>query len=99
VSNKPEAQGHSTIDTPSYGRIDTQAIIDLAGDHYMIMHVGWHRGQRMHGGVLHIDIIDGRIWMQHDGTKTSCGISIRCIDGGCRLKYRPRIVDITCVAV
>jgi XisI protein len=53
---------------PSYGSIDTQAMIDLAGDHYMVMHVGWHRGRRVHGCVLHIDIIDDKIWIQHDGT-------------------------------
>ena len=32
------------------------------------MHAGWHRDRRVHGCVLHIDIIDGKIWIQHDGT-------------------------------
>ena len=53
---------------PSYGSIDTQAIIDPSGDHYLVVHAGWHRDRRVHGCVLHIDIIDGKIWIQHDGT-------------------------------
>ncbi len=53
---------------PSYGSIDAQAVIDPSGDHYIVVHVGWHRGRRVHGCVLHIDIIDGKIWIQHDGT-------------------------------
>lgn len=56
---------------PSYGSIDTQAIVDPSGDHYLVVHVGWHRGRRVHGCVLHIDIIDGKIWIQHDGTTES----------------------------
>lgn len=53
---------------PSYGSIDTQALIDPSDDHYMVMHVGWRHGKRVHGCVLHIDILDGKIWIQHDGT-------------------------------
>ena len=36
---------------------------------YQLMHVGWEGPRRIHGVVLHIDICDGQIWIQHDGTE------------------------------
>jgi hypothetical protein len=53
---------------PSHGHIDTEAIIDSAKDHYEVMHVGWDGARRVHGCVIHIDIINGKIWIQYDGT-------------------------------
>jgi XisI protein len=53
---------------PSHGQIETEAIVDPVNDHYEVMHVGWDGERRVHGSVIHIDIIDGKIWVQYDGT-------------------------------
>lgn len=53
---------------PSHGQIETEVVIDPDRDHYELMHVGWDGVRRIHGSVVHIDIIDGKIWIQHDGT-------------------------------
>jgi XisI protein len=53
---------------PSNGQIDTEAIVDPAHDHYEVMHVGWDGQRRVHGSVIHLDIIDGKVWLQYDGT-------------------------------
>jgi hypothetical protein len=53
---------------PSHGQIGTEAIIDPQKDHYEVMHVGWDDDCRVHGCVIHIDIIDGKVWVQYDGT-------------------------------
>jgi hypothetical protein len=53
---------------PSYGEIDTEAIIDPVKDHYEVMHVGWDGQRRVHGSVIHLDIKGGKIWVQYDGT-------------------------------
>lgn len=53
---------------PSHGQIETEVIVDTVNDHYELMHVGWDGGRRVHGSVIHLDIIDGKIWVQHDGT-------------------------------
>jgi hypothetical protein len=53
---------------PSHGEIEPEIVIDKDGRHYEIMHVGWDGPRRVHGSVLHIDILDGKIWIQHDGT-------------------------------
>ena len=53
---------------PSHGHIDTEAIVDREHDHYEVMHVGWDGPRRVHGSVIHLDIIDGKVWLQYDGT-------------------------------
>jgi len=53
---------------PSHGEIDTETIIDSERDHYEVMHVGWDGQRRVHGSVIHIDIIKGKIWIQYNGT-------------------------------
>ncbi|HEY7544103.1 MAG TPA: XisI protein [Blastocatellia bacterium] len=53
---------------PSHGQIETEAIIDSESDHYEVMHVGWDGVRRVHGSVIHIDIIDEKVWIQYDGT-------------------------------
>lgn len=33
-----------------------------------MLHVGWDGVRRLHGSVVHIDIIDDKVWIQYDGT-------------------------------
>lgn len=33
------------------------------------MHVGWINGQRIYGSVIRLDLINGKIWPQHNGTE------------------------------
>ena len=49
---------------PSHGDVDVEAIVDRERDHYELMHVGWDGQRRVHGSVVHMDIIDGKIWVQ-----------------------------------
>jgi hypothetical protein len=54
---------------PAYGEIEIEQIIDIEGDHYQRMPIGWQNKQRVHGSTVHIDIRNGKIWFQHDGTE------------------------------
>src|ERR1051326_6576955 len=58
---------------PSRGQIRTEAVVDSEHDHYEVIHVGWEGGRRVHGTVIHIDIIDGMVWIQHNGTNCPIG--------------------------
>ncbi|MBS3025705.1 XisI protein [Dolichospermum sp. ST_con] len=49
--------------------IEQQLIFDTFSDHYQLMYVGWKNRKRQHGCVLHLDIKDQKIWIQHDGTE------------------------------
>ena len=64
----------------SNGEIDTEAVIDKENGHYEVLNVGWDRGRRVHGSVIHIDIIDGKVWIQHDGT--SPGVAVDLVEAG-----------------
>ena len=48
--------------------IRSEAVIDTDHDHYEVMSVGWQGRHRVHGCVVHLDIINGKVWIQHDGT-------------------------------
>ena len=49
--------------------VERQLVLDPERDHYLLMTVGWQQQQRVDGCVIHIDIKDGEIWVQHDGTE------------------------------
>jgi hypothetical protein len=49
--------------------VETEIICDTTRDHYQLVHVGWQNDRRVYGGILHLDIKDGKIWLQHNGTE------------------------------
>lgn len=65
---------------PAYGEIRNELIIATEQDHYALIHVGWDKHRRVHGMVIHIDIIDGKIWIQWDGTEI--GVANDLVDAG-----------------
>jgi hypothetical protein len=50
--------------------IETQIVFDTERDHYQLMNVGWKNQRRVYGCFLHIDIKDGKVWLQHNGTES-----------------------------
>lgn len=54
---------------PAYGDLNMQLIFDEARDSYQLMTIGWLGYDRYHGSVLHVEIKNGLIWIQHDGTE------------------------------
>ncbi len=53
---------------PRNGQIEVEIVIDPERDHYEVQHIGWQGVRRILGSVIHLDIIDGKVWIQHDGT-------------------------------
>lgn len=64
----------------SHGDIKLYTVFDREGDHYLVMAVGWDGTQRVHAPLLHVDILDGKLWIQHDGTET--GIASEFVAAG-----------------
>ena len=71
-----EKYGKPTPNDP----IETQIIADVKRDHYQLVHVGWQNKRRFYGCVLHMDIKDEKIWIQHDGTEI--GMANELVDLG-----------------
>lgn len=48
--------------------ITAETIVDPEKDHFEVINYGWDGVKRIHDVVIHLDIIDGKIWVQHDAT-------------------------------
>lgn len=64
----------------AYGDIQTEAVFDRGRDRYLLVNVGWDNGRRVHGSLVHVDIVDGKIWIQRDGTED--GIATELLAAG-----------------
>ena len=64
----------------AYGDIQTESVFDRTHDRYLLVNVGWDNGKRVHGCLVHIDIIDGKLWLQRDGTEH--GIAKELVQAG-----------------
>ena len=64
--------------------LQTQTIFDRLNDHYILMNVGWEERegvkQRLHYPLIHIDYINGKFWIQHDGT--DLGVAHELVEAG-----------------
>ena len=54
----------------AHDEIALEPIFDRQHDRYLLMLVGWKKSDdRVHGCLVHLDIINGKIWIQRDGTE------------------------------
>ncbi len=63
-----------------HGEFETEIIFDQKRNHYLLINMGWNNGRRVHGCIIHIDIIEGKIWIQRDGTES--GIALELEEAG-----------------
>ncbi len=55
----------------AHGDLQCVAIFDRQHDRYALMTVGWDNDERVHHPLIHIDIINGKLWIQTDNTDRS----------------------------
>lgn len=65
---------------PAKGDVEIETIFDEGNDHYELIYSGWNGPYRIHGSVLHIDIRNGKVWIQYDGTED--GIAEELVEAG-----------------
>src|SRR5829696_334598 len=53
----------------AYGDIQTESIFDRKNDHYLLINMGWNKDRRIHGCLVHIEILNDKVWIQRDGTE------------------------------
>ena len=49
--------------------VQIELVFDKSRDRYLLIETGWENGRRIYGTLLHLDIINGKIWIQQDGTE------------------------------
>ncbi|NEO21026.1 XisI protein [Moorena sp. SIO4A5] len=55
-------------DDISNDEVEVQLIFDTLRDHYQWMNVGWEDLNRIYRSIVHLDIKDGKIWLQQNLT-------------------------------
>jgi hypothetical protein len=64
----------------SYGSIRSELVFDRRRDSYLLVDTGWKGYERIHEALIHVDLIDGKIWIQYDGTEE--GIATQLVAAG-----------------
>jgi hypothetical protein len=64
----------------AHGEIKNQTFFETQRDSYILLAIGWQKNRRIHHCLVHTDIINGKIWVQNDGTEY--GIANKLIDAG-----------------
>jgi len=53
---------------PRAATVTSEQIHDSVQDHYELKYIGWDGPRRVNSTAFHLDIIDGKIWVQFDGS-------------------------------
>lgn len=49
--------------------LELQVLFDTQRDRYQLLYIGWYRGKRVYGPILHLDIQNGKVWLQLNTTE------------------------------
>lgn len=60
--------------------VQVELVFDREQDRYLLIETGWQETDRIYGTLLHIDIIDGKLWIQQDGTEE--GVATELVAAG-----------------
>ena len=53
---------------PAEEGVRIETIFDDAHGHYELLSIGWSNQRRIHSPLVHIDLHDGKVWVERDGT-------------------------------
>ena len=64
----------------AHGDLQLETVFDREKDRYLLVVLGRENGKRVHGCLVHTDIINGKVWIQRDGTEY--GIANELVEAG-----------------
>jgi XisI protein len=64
---RKELQDFAAWAKPAEG-VRNEVVFDPTLDHFELVEFGWEQRRYIHIVLFHIDIIDGKVWIQHDAT-------------------------------
>jgi XisI protein len=53
----------------SYGDLYRKFIIDKEENNFLLLTIGWQNNKRVHGCLIHLEIIGDKVWVHRDGTE------------------------------
>ncbi|MEA5533974.1 XisI protein [Crocosphaera sp. XPORK-15E] len=63
-----------------YGDLKAELIISKDENRYLIITSGWENNVRVHACIIHLDIINNKIWIQRDSSED--GIALDLMEEG-----------------
>lgn len=54
----------------AYGTLQCIPLFDAERDRYALITLGWHGAKRVHGCLVHVELIDEKVWIQRDDTES-----------------------------
>jgi len=60
----------------SYGNVEKKVIFDRKNDRYLVFIMGWEGYRYEHGCMIHIEIINNKVWIQRDGTEEGIALDL-----------------------
>lgn len=64
----------------AHGDIQFETVFDREADRYLVVILGREKVRRVYSCLIHVDIIEGKVWIQRDGTEE--GIANELIKAG-----------------
>ena len=65
---RKELQGYAEWVPQPGEQVKYEVVFDPVLDHFQLVYSGWAGQRRVHGTLFHLDIIDGKVWVQYDAT-------------------------------
>jgi len=59
---------------------EVKLIFDTERDHYQVINIGWQELTRIFGCIIYVEIKDGKIWIERDGTEI--GVANELVEAG-----------------
>ncbi|MBZ8183133.1 XisI protein [Oscillatoria salina] len=56
---------------PINGTIETETIFARETDRYLLLHLGWNNQQRIYAVIIHLEVREGKVWIQQNTTDFS----------------------------
>jgi len=56
---------------PLGGEIESETVFDIENDRYLLVDLGWKGHKRIYACLLHVEIKNGKIWIQRNQTDSS----------------------------
>lgn len=63
-----EYASHKFVNQDKAEEFERQTIFDENNDHYQVLNVGWEKYERTFASPIHIDIKNGKLWIQQNLT-------------------------------
>lgn len=56
-------------DLKDFPDLRDKAVFDRHTDSYLLLRQGWDKSRRVHAIIVHLEILNGKIWVQEDWTE------------------------------